>query len=160
MPALYLLWLEDRPEDITALINSAKQKFDQVIVRRNLQPVKDDLEKYTKDASEISVCGIVIDVMLEHVKSLGSVGFENVKTPGGFTAGLEFIKYVITSKFPGIPICLLTIIDEHRAKELFKGKVGPDTEIKVVEKFSGNWQEQMEKWFDTIIKQAKGGNHE
>ena len=160
MPALYLLWLEDRPEDITDLINSAKQKFDQVIVRRNLQPLQDDLEKYTKEDSEISVCGIVIDVMLEHIKGLGSVGFENVKTPGGFTAGLEFIKHIIWPKFPDIPICLLTIIDDHRAKELVQGEVGPDTEIKVVEKFSGNWQEQMEKWFDTIIKQAKGGNHE
>ncbi|MBW2737871.1 MAG: hypothetical protein JRE64_03270 [Deltaproteobacteria bacterium] len=160
MPALYLLWLDDRPEDITTLIKSAKKKFDQVIVRRNLQPLQDDLEKYTKDATEISVCGIVIDVMLEHVKNLGSVGLENVKTPGGFTVGLEFIKYIISSKFPDIPICLLTIIDDHRAKELFKEKVDPDSEIKVVEKFSGNWQEQMEKWFDTIIKQAGGGNHE
>jgi len=149
-----LLWLEDKPEEIADLISEVQGKVDEVEIRRKPIGIKtafDELTSSTKD--NVNICGMVIDIMLDHVNDLEGVGLGHIKTPGGFEAGLAFIKHYVLKKplWKTIPLCVFTMIEDDRVTELLQNSNVDIAKVKVIEKYTGKWEEDLLKWVETLV---------
>ena len=149
-----LLWLEDRPTEIVDLIQKAEEKFDTVYVRRNPISIKKKLEELGGQ-KDVRICGIVIDIMIPHIENFGAMGKPYIKTPGGYDAGLEFVRHILLEDetWKKIPICFLTNIMEHRVQELVERYQLPSALI--IEKHIGRWEKSLLDWFDTILNKTR-----
>ena len=152
-----LLWLEDKPEEIADLINEAKNKFDEVYIRRTPMGIKRKLEaNQGTEEKDVHICGIVVDVMLSHITDLEDVGLKSIKTPGGFDAGFLFLKHIILKnpQWKKIPICIFTQIGDSIVADWLRENL-KEGEMEcgiVIEKFIGNWKEEFSAWIDNILK--------
>jgi hypothetical protein len=156
-----LIWLEDKPEDLADLIAKTKKKFDEVIIRRFPMGIKNALEEIKKDP-KARICGIVIDVMLPNVEDLEGVGLRHIKIPGGFDTGILFMKHFLLKdqKWKRIPMCIFTVIDDHRVNELIdkdidiKNLLSENTwQIQTIEKFITGWEEKFLTWLDKLLEE-------
>lgn len=158
-----LLWLEDRPEEISDEMTKMKDidDVDDIIVRRTPMGIKNYLEENSKE-NDFKILGIIIDVMLSNVNSLESIGLGYVKTPGGFDAGIAFLKYFLwkNEDYRNYPICILSHIKNQRVVDLLETQKNEDgiENIKIVEKYGSNWEVELKEWCKNLILNLESKN--
>jgi len=157
-----LIWLEDKPEELADLLPQVRGIIDEVEVRSKPLGIKRLLDK-NKNKPSVHICGIVIDIMLTNVQNLDDIGIDNIKTPGGFDAGLAFMKHYLLKnpEWQTLPMCIFTVIEDDRVKELIKQHqtlqtMFEDGKSRIIEKFVGDWEGKFLRWVESITKAGDG----